>query len=108
MLLRRLPSKVHGASQNHGISPCLFFTCDRIVKEPSPPTQPAGASFRGSRHRPAFGEYEEGFGWVRGVIQFLESSHENRLPSVLIGGESYVITVAKPFKTPLQKILLDP
>ena len=47
------PQRFFGASQNHSIPLTLRFTSDRIVKERSPPTQPAGACFGGSRHRPA-------------------------------------------------------
>ena len=52
-VLRRLPSKVPGP-HGTGANPLVFFTSDRIVKERVPPTQLAGASFRGSRHRPAY------------------------------------------------------
>ena len=35
VVLRRLPSKVPRASQNHSIPLCLPLTSDRIVKEPT-------------------------------------------------------------------------
>ncbi len=66
VVLRRLPSKVPRGltepQQIHVFS-SLLFTSDRIVKEPLPPTQPAGASFQGSRHRPALGSTSGDLEW---------------------------------------------